>query len=102
MATRQSRMALLSRYAKLYKEKYEEKPDHNLNKEQWSADMLIESYGIHACYDLLEYYFSVARNPDWKYFANYADEIIKAKDREETDRLERAERRKLAKEWLNG
>lgn len=102
MATRQLRMALLSRYAKLYKEKYDEKPDHNLNREQWAADMLIESYGLQSCYDLLDYYFEVAQSPDWKYFANYADEIIKGKDRVEKDRLERAERRKMAKEWLSG
>lgn len=102
MATRQLRMSLLSRYTKLHKEKYESNPDHNLNKEQWAADMLIESYGLPACYDLLDYYFSVASKPSWKYFANYAEEILKAKDREKQDRLERAERRRLAKEWLNG
>ena len=102
MAERKDRMALLSRYTKLHTKRYEEKPSHNLNKEQWSADMLIESYGLPTCYDLLEYYFESAATPNWKYFANYAEEILKSRERIEQDTAERAERRKLAKEWLNG
>ena len=102
MAERKDRMALLSRYTKLHTKRYEEKPSHNLNKEQWSADMLIESYGLQICYDLLEYYFESANTPNWKYFANYAEEILRSRERIEQDAAERAERRKLAKEWLNG
>jgi hypothetical protein len=102
MAGKQARMSLLSRYEKLYREKYGAKPDHNLNKEQWAADMLIESYDLPKCYDLLQYYFDVAQNPNWKYFANYADEILRSRKRTQQDEDERAERRNLAKEWLNG
>jgi len=102
MADRKDRMALLSRYQKLHTLRYKEKPSHNLNKEQWSADMLIESYGLPFCYDLLEYYFESAQSPDWRYFANYAEEILKSKARIDQDTIERAERRRLAKEWLNG
>jgi hypothetical protein len=102
VATRQARMSLLSRYSKLHKEKYGSNPDHNLNKEQWAADMLIESYTLPKCYDLLDYYFESAVTPDWKYFANFADEILKAKLRVEQDLQERIERRRMAKEWLNG
>ena len=85
MAERKDRMALLSRYSKLHTVKYEEKPSLNLNVEQWSADALIESYGMPECYDLLEYYFDVAQSPTWKYFANYADKIIDAREQYKLD-----------------
>jgi hypothetical protein len=101
MAERKDRMALLSRYAKLHTFHYEEKPLINLNVEQWAADGLLESYGMAYLYDLLQYYFDVAQNPTWKYFAYNTDDIINARNQVEVDRLERAERRKLAKAWLN-
>jgi hypothetical protein len=101
MADRKDRMALLSRYSKLHTAKYEEKPFLNLNVEQWAADALIESYGIPECYDLLQYYFDVSENPSWKYFANYADQIISKRKQLQQDLQERAERRLKAKEWLS-
>lgn len=101
MAERKDRMALLSRYSKLHTQSYESKPLLNLNVEQWAADALIESYGLPFCYDLLEYYFGVAQQPAWKYFANYADKIIEAREDYQRDLEERAERRAKAKEWLN-
>jgi hypothetical protein len=94
-------MALLSRYAKLHKQRFEEKPLLNLNVEQWASDALIESYTLQFCYDLLEYYFEAAETPSWKYFANYADKIIDARKEYKRDLEERAERRKLAMQWLN-
>jgi hypothetical protein len=101
MAERKDRMALLSRYSKLHTAKYEQKPSLNLNVEQWSADALIESYGISSCYDLLEYYFSIAQEPNWNYFAYNAEKIINGKLDFEKDTLERIERRKLARRWLS-
>lgn len=101
MADRKDRMALISRYNKHHTFFYEEKPRLNLNIEQWAADALIESYGIQYCYDLLAYYFEVSQNPNWKYFVNYTDNIIDSRDRVDQDKKERAERRKLAKAWLN-
>ncbi len=101
MPQRKDRMALLSRYSKLHFAKYGSRPDHNINKEQWAADNLVESYTLQGCYDLLDYYFDAAQSPSWKHFANYADAILTAKNQVEQDKLERAERRKLAKEWLN-
>ena len=101
MAERKDRMALLSRYSKLYTQKYEQKPQVNLNVEQWAADALIESYGLATCYELLEYYFESAQKPDWKYFSNFAHEIVIAKQNYESDKKEREERRRLAKKWLN-
>lgn len=98
---RKDRMALLSRYSKFHTAKYEQKPLFNLNVEQWAADALIESYTLPFCYDLLEYYFSTAESPTWKYFANYADKIIDARNDYKRDLEERAERRKLAQAWLN-
>jgi hypothetical protein len=101
MAERKDRMALLSRYAKLHKQRFEDKPSLNLNVEQWASDALIESYTLQFCYDLLEYYFEATQSPSWKYFANYADKIIDARQEHKRDLDERAERRKLAQQWLN-
>jgi hypothetical protein len=101
MADRKDRMALLSRYSKLHKIKYQEKPIVNLNVEQWAADALIESFGLDICYDMLQYYFDVSPSPSWKYFANYADNIINSREQLIQDLRERTERRKKAKEWLS-
>ena len=101
MAERKDRMALLSRYSKLHTAKYEEKPSLNLNVEQWASDALVESYGISKCYDLLEYYFSVAQEPSWNYFTYNAEKILNGKIDKEQDDKDRLERRRLAKEWLS-
>ena len=101
MPERKDRMALLSRYSKLHTIRYQEKPSLNLNVEQWAADALIQSYGMSGCYDLLDYYFEVSTAPNWKYFANYADNIITSKARIEKDIEERLERRQKAREWLS-
>jgi hypothetical protein len=101
MAERKDRMALLSRYSKFHTAKYEQKPSLNLNVEQWASDALIESYGIGQCYDILEYYFSVSLSPSWHYFAYNAEKILQAKLNKQQDDKERAERRRMAKEWLS-
>lgn len=101
MADRKERFALLSRYSKLHTARYEAKPQVNLNVEQWAADALVDSYGLQECYDLLEYYFEVAQQPNWKYFANYAQEIIDRREQYLQDLRERQERRQLAKKWLS-
>ena len=102
MAERKERMALLSRYSKLHASKYEERPTLNINVEQWAADNLIESYSLPECYNLLQYYFEVSENPSWKYFAYNVEGIIISKKNNEQDLKERAERKRLAREWLNG
>jgi hypothetical protein len=101
MAERKDRMALLSRYSKFHTARYEQKPSLNLNVEQWASDALIESYGIGGCYDLLEYYFSVSQSPSWNYFAYNAEKIFQARLDKQNDDKERAERRRMAKEWLS-
>ena len=101
MAERKDRMALLSRYSKHHTVKYESKPMLNLNVEQWAADALIESYTLQECYELLQYYFDVSDTPTWKYFANYAHDIVDKREQYNKDLQERAVRRQLAKAWLN-
>jgi hypothetical protein len=94
-------MALLSRYNKLYLQRYEQKSNLNLNVEQWASDALVESYGLPACYDLLDYYFSIAQDPTWNFFAYNAEKILNGKLDKEQDDKERTERRARAKEWLS-
>ena len=101
MAERKDRMALLSRYSKLHTARYKQKPSLNLNVEQWASDALVESYGISKCYDLLEYYFSVAQEPSWNYFTYNAEKILNGKIDKEQDDKDRLERRRLAREWLS-
>lgn len=101
MAERKDRMALLSRYNKLYLQRYEQKSNLNLNVEQWASDALVESYGLPACYDLLDYYFSIAQDPTWNFFAYNAEKILNGKLDKEQDDKERSERRARAKEWLS-
>lgn len=101
MTDKQKRFALLSRFDKHYKFKLEQEPRYNKWIEQWSADALIESYGLDVCYELLEYYFEVSENPSWNNFAYVADDILEAKEQYTKDIEERKERRKKAKEWLS-
>lgn len=101
MAERKDRMALLSRFNKFYLQRYEQKSNMNLNVEQWAADALIESYGISQCYDLLEYYFNIAQDPTWNYFAYNAEKILNGKLEVEEDIKQRAVLRQKAKEWLS-
>jgi len=101
MADRKDRMALLSRYNKLHLQRYEQKANLNLNVEQWAADGLIESYGISACYDLLDFYFQVSTSPSWNVFAYKAQDLLDRKNEIQKDIKDRAERRQKAKEWLS-
>ena len=101
MADRKDRMALLSRFNKFYLQRYEQKSNMNLNVEQWAADALVESYGITQCYDLVEYYFSIAQEPSWNYFAYNAEKILNGRLDVQQDLKEREERRQLARKWLS-
>ncbi len=82
-------------------QRYEQKSNLNLNVEQWASDALVESYGLPACYDLLDYYFSIAQDPTWNFFAYNAEKILNGKLDKEQDDKERTERRARAKEWLS-
>lgn len=102
MATYKERMSLLSRYAKKHLAKYGERPTHNINAEQWSSDGLIESYGLPKCYDLLDYYFEAYDTPSWRHFSTQADKVYSSMALQKADEQERKERRRMAREWLNG
>ncbi len=102
MADRKSRMILLSRYNKLHNARHTSRSDININKEQWAADALIESYGLEGCLDLLGYYFEASASPSWNYFAYNADKVIHSKSLIEEDKKERLERANKAREWLSG
>jgi hypothetical protein len=101
VTNKQKRLALLSRFDKHYKFKLGQVPQYNKWIEQWSADALIESYGMEVCYELLEYYFEVTENPTWNHFAYIAHDILEAKEQYKKDLKEREERREKAKEWLS-
>jgi hypothetical protein len=94
-------MALLSRFDKHYKFKLGQGPQYNKWIEQWSADALVESYGLDKCYQLLEYYFEVTDNPTWNHFAYIAHDILEAIHQQQKDLEERQQRREKAKEWLS-
>ncbi len=101
MTDKQKRLALLSRFDKHYKFKLGQKPQYNKWVEQWSADALIESYGLDQCYELLEYYFEVSQNPTWNNFAYIANDILERMQENEKDLKDRKQRREKAKEWLS-
>ena len=73
----------------------------NLNVEQWAADGLVESYGLPQCYDLVDYYFGIAQEPNWNFFAYNAEKILNGKIDKEQDDKDRIQRRLKAKEWLS-
>jgi hypothetical protein len=101
MAERSERFALLSRYSKHYAEKYNVKPEMNLHKAQHASGDLVDSFTLPVCYDILEYYFQVAESPSWTYFVFNAEKILQAKKDKLKDDEDRAERRRMAKEWLS-
>lgn len=101
MTDKQKRLALLSRFDKHYKFKLGQKPQYNKWIEQWSADALIESYGMDLCYELLEYYFEITDNPTWNHFAYIAHDILERKQEYDKDIKDRADRRAKAKVWLD-
>lgn len=100
MAEKKFRHALLSRYKKLSKQRSISE-SINIYVEQWASDALIDSYGLEMCYEMLDYYFSVSENPNWKWFANNAEKIYKNLTAKKEDDRIRELLRKQAKEWLD-
>ena len=98
---RRDAFALLSRYNKLYLQRYETKSGINMHGEQWASGNLIKSYELQGCYDLLDYYFSVSESPNWSDFKYLAEKIFRARIDKQKDEKERAERRQMSKEWLS-
>lgn len=102
MVNRQERFALLSRFKKLCKDHGYLVPPINMNVEQWSADALIESYGLAQCYDLLDYFFSINTSPTWNKFAQSAGRLIESRQSLSEDIEFRLAMRKRAEAWLQG
>lgn len=100
MADRKYRYALLSRYKKLCKDNGRPVPILNLNVEQWSADALIESFGLEVCYDIMDYYFSISPSPTWSSFTYRAGDLLEAKIARQKDDAFRKDMREKAKRWL--
>ena len=101
MAERKDRMALLGTYSSQHLKKYGVKPVLNLNTEQWAADAVIESFGLDLSMRLVYYYFEVAQNHSWTFYAYNAEKLLKAMDDKVKDERERAERREMARRWLS-
>ena len=93
------RHALISRYQKLLKQKGITDPI-NRYAEQWTANDLIESYGLDTCYEMLAYYFEVSERPSWKWFSNNAEKVYKNLMAKQEDARIRELMRAKAKEWL--
>jgi len=43
----------------------------------------------------------ISQTPNWNYFAYNAEKVLQSKTDKDRDDKERAERRKMAKEWLS-
>lgn len=101
MADRKERFAVLSRFEKHWK--ISGFPSLQINKynEQWASDALLESFSLDDIYTAMAYYFEINPRPTWKGFANNVDRLLQSKAEKEEDLRLRAERRAMAKEWLN-
>lgn len=101
MADKKLRFALISHFQKRLALKGS-KATINSFAQQWAADALIDSYGYDRCTSAIDYYVRVNQNPDWTWFTYNIDKVIVAEDEAAKDEFLRAQRRKKAKEWLNG
>lgn len=100
MADRTQRFALISRFEKACKDREYPRALLNKNKEQWSADALLESYTFDELLEAMRYYFVVNSRPTWGNFANNVDKVLSAMETNHQDELLRAEMREKAKQWL--
>jgi hypothetical protein len=101
MADRKERFALISRYEKLHRFKYGEKPIINKNTAQWSADAILESFELHECYDILDYFFEIHPSPSWDTFTYHADKLYKSMEDKKQDDENRRLIRERARKWLS-
>ena len=99
--------ALLSYYAKLYKDRYGVSPTINKYKEKWAASSILEDYGKETSHKVLEYYFKMQKEGHpLNWFYNNFDVLLDRINESEKDQQLRKERRAqtalLRQEWLNG
>lgn len=100
-ATNKDKFAVISKFEKLTKEHKFVRPPINKYAEQWAADALIQSYGLNRVYELMDYYFSVNNNPQWRNFALKAADLHMAMLMKVQDDEFRAKQREKMKELLN-
>lgn len=93
--------ALISKYEAAYKKKFGKPIMLNKHKEKWAADDIIESYGYDRAVFAIEYMFEVGQKTSWQYFVRNCGVILNYYDEVQKDIEERAERMKLAREWLS-
>lgn len=101
MSDRKNRFALINEFEKRLRMEGIAPPPLNKYNEQWAADALLESFEYSDIIKSMNYYFTINTKPTWKSFANNVDKLIEAMRLKEEDNRLRAERRKMAKEWLN-
>lgn len=99
--------ALLSYYAKLYKDRYGVTPTINKYKEKWAASSILEDYDKETAHKVLEYYFKMQKEGHpLNWFYNNFDVLLDRINDSEKDQQLRKERRAqtalLRQEWLNG
>jgi hypothetical protein len=99
--TNKDKFAVISRFEKLSKDKGFNRPPLNKYSEQWASDALIQSFGLNRIYEMMDYYFSINPNPQWKNFAFKAADINVAMLMKEQDDLLRAQQRAKMKELLD-
>ena len=95
------KFAIISKFESLYKQHGFVRQPINKYAEQWAADALIQSYGLNRVYELMDYYFSVNNNPQWRNFALKASDLHMAMLMKAQDDEFRAKQRAKMKELLN-
>jgi len=100
MVTAKERNAVISKFRQYINMCEINHPVINSHTEQWTAASLVESYGNSRLYELMEYYFHVTENPDWKSFSYNIDKIDHAKKLQDEDMRVRAIMREQAQIWL--
>lgn len=100
-ATNKDKFAVISKFEKLTKSHGFVRPPINKYAEQWAADALIQSFGLDRTYEMMDYYFSVNSNPQWKNFAIKASDIHMAMLMKAQDDAFRARQRAKMKELLD-
>lgn len=101
MSDRKNRFALINEFEKRLRMEGQSPPPLNKYNEQWAADALLESFPYEQIMRSMDYYFKINQHPTWKGFANNVDKLLSSMKAKQEDDMLRAERRKMAKEWLS-
>lgn len=99
--TNKEKYAAISKFEQLCKKHKLVRPPLNRYAEQWAADALIQSYGMDVVIEVMEYYFDINKNPQWKTFAYKFADLLRAKTSREEDNIYRVKLRLKMKELLD-